>query len=104
LELRERPTAMIINADESACAFLNMVQRAGIQVPQELSVVSIDDTPMALYASVALTSASQPCLQHAEKAAELLLERINGTYSGPPRTIWVEGDFKPRDSTAPPPK
>lgn len=42
LALESRPTAMCIVNDHAASAFVNEVQRGGLRVPHDLSVVSHD--------------------------------------------------------------
>jgi DNA-binding LacI/PurR family transcriptional regulator len=56
LQLVQRPTAMCIVNDHAASAFVNEVQRAGLRIPRDLSVVSHDDSPVARYSVVPLTT------------------------------------------------
>lgn len=102
---RRRPTAMCIINDNVAIGFVAQLQRRGLNVPGDVSVVSHHDTPAALWGSnVQLTSATQPIETIAEKVAELLLQRLEGKYSGLPRTVVVRGKLVVRESTAPPPQ
>lgn len=102
--LPNRPTAMGVIHDNVAIGFIARLQRRGLRVPEDVSVISHHDTPAALWGSnVQLTSATQPIETIAEKVADMLLERIEGKCSGTPRKVLVQGKLVVRESTAPPP-
>jgi DNA-binding LacI/PurR family transcriptional regulator len=102
LALDERPTAMCIVNDHAASAFVNEVQRGGLRVPHDLSVVSHDDSPVARYCAVPLTTVSHPVETVAQHVVELMCSRLDGTYQGAPRRVIVEGDLVVRDSAVAP--
>lgn len=96
-----RPTAMSIVNDNVAIGFVAGLQRHGLRIPQDVSVVSHNDTTAAKWgANVSLTSVSQPIETIAQKTAKLLIDRLTDTYNGPPRTVIVQGSLSIRDSTA----
>ena len=101
LELKNRPTAVIANEDSVATSFLNTLWRAGVRVPDELSLFCTRDSPRCQHAIVPLSAVSDSSIQQAQRVAELLLERLDGLQS-PPRIEWVRGDFIGRDSSAKP--
>ncbi len=101
LQLRDRPTAMHVVNDSAASAFINEVQRAGVLVPRDLSVVGLNDTPAAKCAAVPLTTVSQPIDFIGASVADLLCQRLEGRYSGPARRIVIDGEVVVRESTAP---
>lgn len=101
--LPNRPTAMGVIHDNVAVGFIARLQRRGLRVPQDVSVVSHHDTQAALWGSnVQLTSATQPVETIAEKVADMLIERIEGKCSGSARKVVVRGELIVRESTAPP--
>jgi len=102
LALEDRPTGLCVVNDYVALAFMSEVMRAGVTVPETLSIVSHDDQPIARHCPVPLTSVSHPVEKITQAAISLLTERLDG-YDGPPRTITVRGDLVPRRSVAPPP-
>lgn len=70
----------------------------GIRVPEDLAVAVYGDQPQMNYIRPHLTRAGvQPALQ-ANMATQMLLERLNGTYSGPPRTKVLTGSLQKMDS------
>ncbi len=101
LALPDRPTGMCIVNDRSAVTFVNELQRAGMRVPDEVSVVSHDDQPIARYCSVPLSSATHPSQEIAEAVVEMLSSRFAGSYEGEAQHKWVRGTFIERESTAP---
>lgn len=101
IAMPRRPTAMCIVNDLAATAFVNEVLRAGLRVPEDVSVVSHDDTPVARYSIVPLTAVSHPVEDIAKNLADILLSRLDGTYSGPPRQSVVQGKLSVRESSGP---
>ncbi len=99
LSLNERPTAMCIVNDVAAAAFVNEITRAGLQVPQDVSIVSHDDWPAARYCIVPLSTASHPLETIAHQTVEFLTERLDGTYQGPPRRALIRGELVIRQSS-----
>lgn len=96
----ERPTAVFASSDEMAFGVLLAAQERGIRVPEELSVIGIDDHEFA--EPMGLTTVRQSPEDQGSYAAELLL----GELQGAPRLATPP--FQPheliiRRSTAPPP-
>lgn len=73
LSLDPRPTAVVASNDEMALAVLHCAGRAGLDVPDDLSIVSFDDTPGVRLSVPSLTSIRQPISGMAARAAELLI-------------------------------
>jgi len=67
------PTAILASNDEMALAVLHAAPRFGRAVPDDLSVVSFDDTPGIRLSVPSLTSIRQPISEMASRAAELLI-------------------------------
>lgn len=60
LELKERPTAVFAVTDEMAIGAIHRIQDFGLRVPQDISVISVDNTHMAAMVRPQLTSVAQP--------------------------------------------
>ena len=58
LGLRSPPTAVFAHSDEIALGAVRTLRRAGLRVPEDLSVIGIDDHPLA--ALTDLTTVAQP--------------------------------------------
>ncbi len=102
LALSQRPMGVCIVNDRAATTFVNEVQRAGVKVPTDVSVVCHDDQPVASYGAVRLSSATHPAQEIAQSVIELLSSRFDGSYPGEARRKWVRGSFIERDSTSAP--
>jgi LacI family transcriptional regulator len=78
LTLPERPSAILAANDQSAFAVLDIASQLGIHVPQELSVIGFDNTPESAYTSPPLTTVDQSIVGMGSRAAELLIQLIEG--------------------------
>ena len=103
LELKNRPTGLCIVNDYVALAFMVEMMRAGVRIPEDVSVVGHDDQPIAAYCPVPLTSVSQPVDEIVQTVIEILTDRINGDTQSP-RTVTIRGRLIERESVAPPPQ
>jgi DNA-binding LacI/PurR family transcriptional regulator len=90
-------TAVIAGTDVLALATIEVAQRRGLTVPDDLSVVGFDDIPAAEAAG--LTTVRQPLVDKGRQAARLLLEIIDG---GPSREILLPVEYVRRASLARP--
>lgn len=103
LAMTDRPTALFFSSDEMAAGFMGAVQRAGVEVPRDVSLVGFDNIEIAQHLSPALTTIRQPRTRIGVRAAELLLDMIDtGQLTGPSDVIEVE--FIARGSVAAPPR
>ncbi|MGA0540658.1 LacI family DNA-binding transcriptional regulator [Neotabrizicola sp. VNH66] len=94
-----RPTAIFLASDEMACGFIGEVQRHGLSVPRDLSVVGFDDIELIAHISPPLTTIRQPRSDIGRAAAQRLLRRIDGTEDTTEDTI-LDVRLIIRDSTA----
>ena len=101
LELRERPTGLCIVNDYMALAFMSQIMRAGVRIPDDLSVIGHDNQPVAAHCPVPLTCVNHPATEIAAAVVELLVGRLNGE-NGPPRSVTLRGEIVRRQSVAPP--
>lgn len=78
MELSEPPTAIFAANDLGASGVIAHLRDIGTHCPKEVSVVGYDDTVLAGLGAISLTTVRQPMKMYGERAAELLIERING--------------------------
>ncbi|MEN9752312.1 MAG: hypothetical protein RL670_3 [Actinomycetota bacterium] len=71
------PTAVICNNDQSALGLTHRLLRAGVKIPQQLSVAGFDDT-VARFPFMDLTTVRQEPEELAENAVTDLVARIRG--------------------------
>lgn len=71
-----RPTAVVCYNDELAVGLLETIRRAGLKVPDDISVVGFDDSTLATATETKLTTVRHPKEQLGAAAAEALLRMI----------------------------
>lgn len=74
----EECSALFCYNDQIAFQLIRMLQEKGIRVPEDVSVISIDDSDLALHSEVPITSLPHPKEKLGAKAAEVLLDMIDG--------------------------
>ena len=74
----KRPTAIFASNDEMAAGALSVAHSMGLGVPEDVSVVGFDDSPLASQVWPALTTIRQPISDMAAEAADLLLCTLRG--------------------------
>lgn len=93
----QRPTAILTGGDFIAVGAVNALQKAGLRVPQDISVMSMDSSNLAAIHDIPLTSVLVPCEELGREAVRLLqLQRIQpGLVSG---NLLLNGTLTVRDS------
>ncbi len=77
----KRPSALICANDDMAAGALLSAHKLGLSIPNEISIVGFDDTPVSEIVWPPLTTIHQPLKKLGRGAVELLIDSINGTYS-----------------------
>jgi len=78
LAMRPAITAVFVASDMMAIAALEVIQRQGWRVPDDISVVGFDDIPLAAYTSPSLTTVRQDIRRIGHLLAEQVVARIEG--------------------------
>jgi len=99
LALPDPPTAIFAASDTQAFGVLEAAKDAGLQVPEELSVIGYDDIEIAEY--LHLTTIRQPLFASGVEGVELLLESIANPPSAP-RRVLLPVELVVRGTTAAP--
>jgi LacI family transcriptional regulator len=101
LRLAPRPTAFFAANIRIAVGVLAAVRGAGFRVPEDVSVVGLDETPLAAYLEPPLTTVRMPLEELGGVAADSLLEEIAGR---PAESVMVgiSPALVVRSSVAPP--
>ncbi|VXB44852.1 LacI family transcriptional regulator [Microbacterium sp. 8M] len=71
-------TAVFVSSDEMAFGVIRALHEAGRNVPEDVSMVSVDDIALAAYASPALTTVRQPFEAMGVAAALRVIGQIEG--------------------------
>lgn len=95
---RERPDAVLCANDLLAIGALSALRDAGIDVPADVAVAGMDNTPLSEVTWPPLTSVDLGSAERATIAAELLLDRIESP-GREPQVVGVEPRLVVRAST-----
>lgn len=85
----EMPTAIVCANDRLAVGVLDVVRRAGYDVPGDVSITGYDDSALAGLANVDLTTVSQQPAAQAEQAVAAVVERLDGRRAGRASSVLV---------------
>ena len=84
---KDRPTAIIAVNDLTAIGFIDECKKNGLGIPQDVSVLSFDNTWVAALEGINLTSMSQNVEEMSKQTVRLLLKQIKGDTDHPERVI-----------------
>jgi len=76
-----RPSAVVLGCDAMALGFMGALLRAGVRVPDEVSVAGFDGVPEGELIWPSLTTVVQPTRSMAASACRTLLERIKHPHN-----------------------
>lgn len=100
MSLDDMPTAFLAAYDEIALGAIHTFKISGIRVPEDVSIIGINDIPSASYASVPLTTIRTYQNEMIKLAVKLLLEAIETPEKHMVQNILVKGELIIRDTTA----
>jgi len=98
----DRVTAVFCPSDPDGLAVLGVAGELGLKVPDDLSIVSYDGTILAEHSIPPLTAVYADRIRAGRRAAVALLERIDGTVTGPAREIITPVRLRVGGTTAGP--
>lgn len=97
------PTAYYAGNDLMAIGILEALQQLDLRVPQDVSVIGTNDSPLAAHTSPALTSLYVPYSIMAARAASILIQSILAGDK-PSQQATIPCNLVIRDSAGPPPE
>ncbi|MBB5933334.1 LacI family DNA-binding transcriptional regulator [Streptomyces zagrosensis] len=106
-------TAVVCASDMMALGAIRAARERGLRVPQDVSVVGFDDSPLIAFTDPPLTTVRKPVRAMGQAAVRALLEEIGGAHSSDaasaaPAPLYSEFVFLPelvvRGSTASAPR
>jgi LacI family transcriptional regulator len=99
LDANPRPTALLVSSNRLAQGVLEQVKARGMRIPDDLALIIFDDVAYYSFITPSITAVSADAKEFGARAVEYLIERINGSYTGPPRTYLVPCHLNAREST-----
>lgn len=106
LALDPRPTGVVCFSDVLALGMVQAAHRLGLSVPDDLSIVGFDDSPVATRSEPALTTIRQDVAEKGRVATEILRAAIDANRDDTPvepRQVVLPTELVVRGTTAPPP-
>lgn len=94
------PSALVANNDSIAIGAVKAFAAQGIRVPQDISIVSIDNIPFSAMSSPPLTTMDVSCTDMGIWAVRMLIDKIHYPH-GPVSKMQIGTKLLVRDSTAP---
>ncbi len=90
--LDDGATAAVAHNDMIAIATISRLERCGLRVPHDISVVGYDDIPMAAHSRIRLTTVRSDAAQMGRRAIELVVDAIDQSrhvaHERSKRTRW----------------
>jgi LacI family transcriptional regulator len=102
LSLDNRPTAVMVYNDLMALGALHAIRAHHLRVPEDISVIGIDDISMAAHANPPLTTLSPPKYRMGRMAMQMLRRMIEGHPPPEEGYTLMECPLVVRESTTPP--
>jgi len=76
LKLKDKPTAIFAYNDITAIGVMELLEERDYKVPDDFSIIGIDDISISKLKKISLTTIKQPTYSLSIKAVEILFERI----------------------------
>jgi DNA-binding LacI/PurR family transcriptional regulator len=100
LQLDQLPTAVTAFNDHCALGIIDRLTRAGVGIPNVVSVAGYDNAPIAQFAAINLTTVSQEAPTQAQWAVRAAVERLEGVRQDARESV-LEPRLIVRGSTGP---
>jgi LacI family transcriptional regulator len=102
LQMQPHPTAIIAANNFIAIGAVRVLDKLGLKIPDDISLVTFDDLPDAIAVRPFLTTAAQPAYEMGFLAANTLFERLSNHVDVGVKAIVLPFELKVRTSTCPP--
>ena len=97
-----KPSAIFAGNNFIAIGALWAIRDEGLQVPQDISIVSFDDLPDSLSARPFITNVAQPTYNMGYQATQILITRMTGDVVGEYHSVLLPTQLIVRKSSGPP--
>jgi LacI family transcriptional regulator len=85
--LKQDVDGVFTASDITAMGAMQAIKEAGLRIPEDIAVVSIDDLPTAQLTDPPLTTVRQPIFQKGAYAASLIIDLVEGVVESPVQTL-----------------
>jgi len=95
-ELKKIPDGIFVFNDLIGVAFISKIKENGLKIPQDISIISCDNSEICLYTEPKLTSIDTKIKERAEKAIENFIKMTKGEKV---KDILIEPEIIIRETT-----
>lgn len=95
-------TALFVSSDEMAFGVIRALHESGKRIPEDISIVSVDNIALAEFSSPSLTTVAQPFKTIGKLAVQRLVHTLQKSQEPPP-PFMLEPELRIRASTGKPP-
>lgn len=96
-------TAILCGSDIMALGAIRYFESSGLSVPEDISIIGYDDSPLMAFTNPPLTTFRQPVRSMCEAALSTISGLIDGSGTSP-RSLTFQSELIVRKSTGPCPK
>ena len=98
------PTAIVAAYDYIAIGIIKELTSRGYRVPEDVSVIGMDDIAQSPFLEPSLSSIHYPKEEICREAVSLIIKKIDNQYYRARQTTVIPTEFIPRESIAEAPK
>ena len=99
LKMVPRPDGIFTSNDTSAVAVIVELEKAGVNIPDEIAVVGFNNEPISQVIQPNLTTVDYPAREIGEIAATSLINKLKNSQSANFSTIILKHNLIPRESS-----
>ncbi|CAK4867067.1 unnamed protein product [Aphanomyces euteiches] len=96
------PTAFFATYDNMAIGAMKALHEAGLRVPEDISIVGVDNIREAAYLTTSLTTVFPPVMEMARRAVHTLVDMIEKVSDNKAAKTILYPELVIRQSTCPP--
>lgn len=100
LRLKDPPSVLFVANHVMTTGALRAVKEAGLTIPDDISIVSFDDTEFFQLHRPGINAIEQPVIEMGKKITEIMFRRLSGDYSGYPEKVMLPSRFIVRESVS----
>lgn len=102
MQLMPRPTALITHNNLMCIGAYKALKDLNIKIPDDVSLIGFDDFNFSDYLEPSISLIDRSLKEMGEVAGQMIIERIEGKFTGEARTVILPFTLKINKSCAPP--